>query len=145
MKKAGIRPANVLKLPINIFPYLLSSRLIYWIFQRAQKVDKKGYSSMSQDLQKKRETEIDYINGEIVEISSGIGESAPINAKIIELIKTMEQNNRDGIDMHQGIPRTGNELAIELGVNLGSAIINIDTVLMATTIAIVGYAISYFL
>jgi 2-dehydropantoate 2-reductase len=124
--KAGIKPENVLKLPISLFPYFLSSDIIFWVVRNIQRVDKKGYSSMSQDLQKKRNTEVDFINGEIIEIASRVGASAPINTKISQLIKEMETNNREG---RENVPKPGAVLARDIGIPKAGPI-TVDRVLV---------------
>jgi 2-dehydropantoate 2-reductase len=64
----------------------------------AQSVDKevsglKNYSSMHQDLIKGKKTEIDFLNGKIVEIGKKHGISAPINETLVSFIKYLEEKN----------------------------------------------------
>jgi 2-dehydropantoate 2-reductase len=53
----------------------------------------KNYSSMHQDLMKGKRTEIDFLNGKIVEIGRKHGISAPINETLVSLIKYLEEKN----------------------------------------------------
>jgi 2-dehydropantoate 2-reductase len=53
----------------------------------------KNYSSMHQDLMKGKKTEIDFLNGKIVEIGRKHGIAAPINETLVSLIKYLEENN----------------------------------------------------
>ena len=46
---------------------------------------------MGQDMLKGRRTEIDFINGHIVEKGAQIGIAAPCNAKITALVKRVER------------------------------------------------------
>ena len=45
---------------------------------------------MWQDLELKRKTEIDFLNGEIIQLAKNCGVSAPWNEKIVNLIKLAE-------------------------------------------------------
>ncbi len=50
-----------------------------------------NYNSMLQDIRKGKKTEIDYINGKIVEYAESIGLKAPMNALLWALIKARER------------------------------------------------------
>lgn len=63
-----------------------------------QAVDKeisglKNYSSMHQDFMKGKKTEIEFLNGKIVEIGRRHGIQAPINGVLVSLIKYLEGKN----------------------------------------------------
>jgi 2-dehydropantoate 2-reductase len=49
---------------------------------------------MWEDLQAGRRTEIDYLNGEVVRLAESLGRTAPVNAKLIELIRAAEAGPR---------------------------------------------------
>ncbi|MBM9545895.1 ketopantoate reductase family protein [Leptospira sp. 201903074] len=51
-------------------------------------------TSMVQDLDHGRKTEIDYINGEVVKIASGLGIPTPTNQWIVSTIKKIEENQK---------------------------------------------------
>jgi 2-dehydropantoate 2-reductase len=53
-----------------------------------------NYSSMLQSIMRKKKTEIDSINGKIVEIGKKYGIPTPINEALVALIKGMESNRR---------------------------------------------------
>lgn len=55
------------------------------------KIDPKARSSMYEDFELKRKTEIDYLNGEIVSLAMNLGIKAPINEVIVNLVKDAEQ------------------------------------------------------
>ena len=57
---------------------------------RVQKIDPKARSSMSEDLATGRETEVDYLNGEVVKLASSLGREAPVNSHIVDLVKQAE-------------------------------------------------------
>ena len=50
---------------------------------------------MLQDVLKGKKTEIDFINGKIVEIAGELGMNAPINAVLTALIKGLERSMRE--------------------------------------------------
>jgi len=51
---------------------------------------KDNYNSMLQDIKRGKRTEIDYINGKIVEYAESIGLKAPMNELLVALIKAKE-------------------------------------------------------
>jgi 2-dehydropantoate 2-reductase len=46
---------------------------------------------MTDDLAAGRKTEIDYINGELVALADRLGAPAPVNRKIVELVREAER------------------------------------------------------
>jgi 2-dehydropantoate 2-reductase len=50
------------------------------------------YGSILQSIQRKRKSEIDYINGEINDLAKVNGLTAPLNEKIIELVHSVENS-----------------------------------------------------
>jgi 2-dehydropantoate 2-reductase len=72
---------SVLRLPDPIFEMLLG---------RAMKIDPEARSSMSEDLQRGRRTEIDYLQGVVVEIADRHGLSVPLSRRVVALVKTAE-------------------------------------------------------
>ncbi|MEM3725744.1 MAG: 2-dehydropantoate 2-reductase [Candidatus Bathyarchaeia archaeon] len=68
-----------------------------------EEIDKKivkyaNFSSMCQDILKGEKTEIDFLNGKIVELGKKHGIPTPVNETIVGLIKFMEEK-------HNGLPR----------------------------------------
>lgn len=96
MKQAGITPAKATNLPPHWVPSLMS--VPDWIFVRlASKmlaIDPLARSSMWEDLQAGRRTEIDWINGEVLALAQRLGLPAPINTKLIELIRAAESGGK---------------------------------------------------
>ena len=52
------------------------------------------WGSTLQSIQRDRPTEIDYLNGEIVEWGKRYGEATPLNAKIVELVHQVERTGQ---------------------------------------------------
>ncbi|NIB40477.1 2-dehydropantoate 2-reductase [Pseudomaricurvus alkylphenolicus] len=94
LKQAGITPAKVGKVGPGVIPFLLC--LPDWIFRRIAgsmiKIDPKARSSMYEDLALGRRTEIDFLNGEIVQLAEALGRSAPVNQAIVDLVRQAEQS-----------------------------------------------------
>ena len=92
IKAAGIKPVSPTPVPSAWTPSLL--RLPDTIFQallgRTMKIDPEARSSMQEDLQRGRRTEIDYLQGVVVEIAARHGLDVPLSRRIITLIKNAE-------------------------------------------------------
>lgn len=92
LKLAKIQPAQLTAVPAQVLPKVLS--LPNFIFNRLSKkmlaIDPLARSSMADDLMAGRATEIDWINGEIVNLATQLNLQAPINTKLIQLIKQAE-------------------------------------------------------
>jgi 2-dehydropantoate 2-reductase len=61
---------------------------------RTMKIDPQARSSMAEDLQRGRRTEVDYLQGVIVEIADRHRLQAPLSRRIVELIKSAETAGR---------------------------------------------------
>ncbi len=94
LKKAGIPTIKLTGLPNALIPVLMSSP--NWIFTRVAKqmltIDPVARSSMWEDLQAGRPTEVDWINGEVVRLAESLGARAPVNQKLVELMHEQEKN-----------------------------------------------------
>jgi 2-dehydropantoate 2-reductase len=92
IKAEGIRPVSATPIPVNWTPHLL--RLPDAVFEvmlgRTMKIDPQARSSMWEDLQRRRRTEIDYLQGVITEIADRHGLPAPLSRRIVALIKSAE-------------------------------------------------------
>jgi 2-dehydropantoate 2-reductase len=51
--------------------------------------------SLLQDLRRRKSTEVDYINGEFVRLANSLGQSAPMNATVVNLVHELERR-KDG-------------------------------------------------
>ena len=96
IRAAGIRPVSPTPIPSNWTPALL--RLPDPIFEallgRTMKIDPQARSSMAEDLQRGRHTEVDYLQGVIVEIADRHALQAPLSRRIVQLIKSAEAAGR---------------------------------------------------
>ena len=92
LDKAGIEPAKVGAVGPRLLPWVIASPdwLFHNLFMKAWKIDAKARSSMADDLASGRKTEVDYINGELVQLAERLGADAPVNRKIVELIRKAE-------------------------------------------------------
>lgn len=59
--------------------------------------------SVYQDLRRKRPTEIDYVNGEIVRLAKEIGVEAPFNAEVVRVIHELEATGGQNFLSHQQV------------------------------------------
>lgn len=92
LKAANIKPAALRGVPVGIMPKVLRMpTFIVKLVTRAQmKVDPEARSSMWEDLQRGRRTEVDFLNGEIVSLAARSATDAPFNARIVELVHAAE-------------------------------------------------------
>ena len=93
LKQAGIQPKSLDRINPSMGPRILP--LPNWLFFRVAarmiQIDEKARSSMQDDLEAGRDTEIDFLNGEIVRLAGEHGVEAPVNTRIVELIRQAEQ------------------------------------------------------
>ena len=75
----------VLAVPNGVFK-LIAGRVVA--------IDPHARSSMWDDLEAKRSTEIDFIQGEIVALASRLGRQAPVNARLVGLVKDAERGGK---------------------------------------------------
>lgn len=92
---AGIRPTR-LKLPPRLIPSLLNvpDAVFRVLAGRMLAIDPLARSSMWEDLQAGRATEIDYLNGEVVKLAASLNRAAPANGRLVALILEAEQGGR---------------------------------------------------
>jgi len=93
IRAEGIRPVSPTPIPAGWMPSLL--RLPDPIFDvllgRTMKIDPEARSSMWEDLQRGRRTEVDYLQGVITDIAERRGLAAPLSRRIVELIRQAER------------------------------------------------------
>ncbi|MGH8441479.1 MAG: 2-dehydropantoate 2-reductase [Nevskiaceae bacterium] len=92
---AGIVPAR-LKLPPKLLPSLLDvpDAVFRILAARMLAIDPLARSSMWEDLQAGRATEIDYLNGEVVTLAAAVNRSAPVNGRLVALILEAEKGGK---------------------------------------------------
>jgi 2-dehydropantoate 2-reductase len=107
---SGQSLARVIAVPTGWIPRLLLAPDVIFrpLVHRVFAIDPHARSSMFDDLDAKRPTEIDYINGEIVALATRLGRTAPVNATLVGLIKEAERGGKRDF--------TGPELCAALGL-----------------------------
>lgn len=93
IKAEGIAPVSTTPLPASFTPFILKlpDALFTKIAASMVKIDPKARSSMWEDLQRGRRTEIDHLQGLIVALAQRHGLKAPLSARIVALIREAEQ------------------------------------------------------
>ncbi|MEW6767138.1 MAG: 2-dehydropantoate 2-reductase [Pseudomonadota bacterium] len=93
LKAEGIAPVSSTPLPPGATPHILKlPDFAFQIIARPMvQIDPKARSSMWEDLQRHRRTEIDHLQGLIVELGKRHGLRTPLSEKIIALIRNAEQ------------------------------------------------------
>ncbi|KRR25901.1 2-dehydropantoate 2-reductase [Bradyrhizobium lablabi] len=94
IRAEGIKSVSPTPLPVGLVTHLL--RVPNFIFEavlgRTMKIDPEARSSMWEDLQRGRRTEIDYLQGVITEIADRRGLDVPLSRRIVELIRQAERD-----------------------------------------------------
>ena len=96
LRDAGIRPAKLTPLPPALVPRLLMvpDLLFRRLASSMLEIDPIARSSMADDLELGRPTEIDWINGEVVRLGGTVGRATPVNARMVELVRDAEAGGR---------------------------------------------------
>ena len=96
IRAEGIKPVSSAPLPVSFMPPLLRlpDALFQIVLGRTMKIDPEARSSMWEDLQRGRRTEIDYLQGVITEIAERRGLAAPLSRRIVELVRKAEADGK---------------------------------------------------
>jgi 2-dehydropantoate 2-reductase len=88
-RAAGIRLARVGKMIPAVAPFMLAlPDFVFFAAARTMiKIDPQAKSSMLDDLERGRVTEVDYLNGEIVRLAEKHGVPVPANRAIVALLE----------------------------------------------------------
>ena len=88
----GIRPVSSTPVPAGWTPHLLRlpDAVFNVVLGRTMKIDPEARSSMWEDLQRGRATEIDYLQGVIIAIADRRGLKLPLSRRIVALIRRAE-------------------------------------------------------
>jgi 2-dehydropantoate 2-reductase len=88
----GIKPVSSTPIPAGWTPHLLRlpDPVFGVVLGRTMKIDPEARSSMWEDLQRGRRTEIDYLQGVITAIADRHGLQVPLSRRIVALIKSAE-------------------------------------------------------
>ncbi|MHA7833013.1 MAG: 2-dehydropantoate 2-reductase [Algiphilus sp.] len=94
--QAGIKPARLTPVPPRWMPALLAvpDGLFSLLGQRMLRIDPLARSSMWEDLERGRRTEIDWINGALLQLAESLGRQAPVNARLVALVRAAEAGGR---------------------------------------------------
>jgi 2-dehydropantoate 2-reductase len=105
LRAEGIAPVSSTPVPASWTPHLLRlpDPIFNMVLGRTMKIDPEARSSMWEDLQRGRVTEIDYLQGVITEIADRHGLQVPLSRRIVALIKKAEQaaNGSPGLTPEQ--------------------------------------------
>lgn len=93
LRAAGISPAPLRGVPLAVMPTVLRlpTPLVRLVTRRQIRADPQARSSMWEDLERRRSTEVDDLNGAIVSLADRVGVDAPINRRIVALVHEAEQ------------------------------------------------------
>ena len=92
LEAAGIRPARIERVPPGAVPRIL--RLPDWLFRRVAgsmlAIDPEARSSMWEDLERRRPTEVDHLQGAILALAAQARVRAPLTQRIVQLVREAE-------------------------------------------------------
>jgi 2-dehydropantoate 2-reductase len=93
---SGIPIARLTKLPAPWIARLLvvPDAVFRRLAPRIVAIDPAARSSMWDDLERGRATEVDYIQGEVIELARKLGRDAPVNRRLAELVHAAEAGGR---------------------------------------------------
>jgi len=96
VRAEGIRPVSPTPVPFAWLPSLLRlpDPVFGVLLGRTMKIDPEARSSMWEDLQRGRRTEIDHLEGVIAAIAARHGLQAPLSQRIIDLVHQAEREGR---------------------------------------------------
>ncbi len=92
VRAEGIATVSPTPVPLSFTPHLLRlpDALFRVALAPAMKIDPQARSSMWEDLERRRRTEIDYLQGVITSIADRHGLKAPLSRRIVTLIRDAE-------------------------------------------------------
>lgn len=96
LERAGISPARAVRVSPRLLPWVLRLPDAWFrmLARRMLAIDPQARSSMWEDLERGRGTEIAVLNGEIVALGRELGVPTPANARIVALIEAAESGGR---------------------------------------------------
>ena len=92
LRAEGIQPVSSTPVPASWTPHLLRlpDAVFNMVLGKTMKIDPEARSSMWEDLQRRRATEIDYLQGVITEIADRHGLQVPLSRRVVALIRSAE-------------------------------------------------------
>jgi 2-dehydropantoate 2-reductase len=105
----GIHPVSPTPVPLSWVPHLLRlpDALFAIALAPAMKIDPQARSSMWEDLERRRRTEIDYLQGVITAIADRRGLNVPLSRRIVALITAAETAKQGSPRLTVGQIRAG--------------------------------------
>ncbi len=93
---AKIHPAKLTPIPMRWVPALLTlpDALFQRLFARMLTIDPLARSSMLDDLDAGRRTEVDWLCGEVVRLAQSVQRTAPVNSRLADLVHAAESGGR---------------------------------------------------
>jgi 2-dehydropantoate 2-reductase len=94
--REGIKPVSSTPVPAGLTPHLLRlpDAIFAMLLGSTMKIDPEARSSMWEDLQRGRRTEIDYLQGVITGIADRHGLQVPLSRRVVALIKSAEAKGK---------------------------------------------------
>jgi 2-dehydropantoate 2-reductase len=92
MRAGGLQPVRLGRMVPRFAPFVLSlpNPLFFSVAAAMVKIDPKARSSMLDDLERGRQTEVDYLNGEVIALGERHGVAVPANRAVRDLVKVAE-------------------------------------------------------
>jgi 2-dehydropantoate 2-reductase len=109
VRAEGIKPVSSTPVPLSLVPHLLRlpDALFALALAPAMKIDPQARSSMWEDLDRRRRTEIDYLQGVITAIADRRGLNVPLSRRIVALITAAETAKQGSPRLTVGQIRAG--------------------------------------
>ncbi|WP_114227842.1 MULTISPECIES: 2-dehydropantoate 2-reductase [Sphingomonas] len=92
LAQAGIDPVGIGKFPLKRFPAVLRlpTPLFRLLAKSSVRVDRRARSSMWDDLERRRPTEVGELQGAVIALAQRLGATAPIAVRVTALIRAAE-------------------------------------------------------
>jgi 2-dehydropantoate 2-reductase len=93
LDQAGVQAAKFRGVPLRVMSFImkLPTPIVRVVVRAQLRVDPEARVSMWTDLERRRPTEVDFLNGEIVSLAQECGMNAPANRRIVELVHEAER------------------------------------------------------
>jgi 2-dehydropantoate 2-reductase len=93
IKASGIGLARIEGVNPKLIPFALRlpTPIFGMVAQKMLDIDPDARSSMWEDMERGRETEIDYLQGAVIDLACQVGLSAPIAERVVALVKKQEK------------------------------------------------------
>lgn len=93
LRASGIRPWSMGLIPARLFPAMLRlpTPLFQLLARSAVRIDPLARSSMWEDLERGRITEIDQLQGAVVRLAETLGTDVPVTRRVLEAVRQAER------------------------------------------------------